>query len=56
VVLPMPEVPPVTSATLPSNVLLLFIVFLSFVLFEKFQVISESCDLTIHPHKATDGV
>jgi hypothetical protein len=29
VVLPMPEVPPVTSATFPEN-LLLFIVFLSF--------------------------
>jgi hypothetical protein len=31
----------------------LFIVFLSFVLFEKFQVISESCGLIVHPHKAT---
>jgi hypothetical protein len=33
VALPMPDVPPVTSATLPENVLL-FIVFLSFVAFE----------------------
>jgi hypothetical protein len=35
--LPMPEVPPVTSATLPSNLSLLFIVILSLFCLSNFR-------------------
>src|SRR5437879_2108619 len=57
VVLPMPEVPPVTNATLPSNVLL-FIVFLSFLfsnlrnssIYKQFHSGNVACVLVCQEH------